>query len=169
MSINKATLKDVNELTILINSAYRGESGLRGWTTESHLLDGQRIDQEMLISNLNEPGATILKYTNTTGQIIGCVNLQLQPDKLYLGMLTVSPDEQAKGIGRQLLEAAEQFAKEASRQVIGMTVITTRHELINWYLRRGFKRTSVIVPFHTDVRFGVPKVPIELEVLEKEV
>jgi len=37
----------------------------------------------------------------------GCVYLEKRQDKIYLGMLTVSPLEQAKGIGKQLLIEAE--------------------------------------------------------------
>jgi hypothetical protein len=39
-----AVAADVSAIVALVESAYRGESGLRGWTTESHLLDGQRTD-----------------------------------------------------------------------------------------------------------------------------
>jgi len=169
MTINKATLNDVAELVTLINSAYRGKSSLRGWTSESHLLDGQRIDAGMLTEQLADPANTILKYTDDAGQIVACVYLQLQPGKLYLGMLTVAPDLQARGIGRELLQAAEQFAKAANKPIIAMTVITTRHELISYYERRGYKRTGELLPFHADERFGIPKVSIQLEVLEKEI
>jgi len=48
-----------------------------------------------------------------------------------------------------------------------MTVISTRHELISWYERRGYKATGEIQPFHDGTKFGVPKQRIELIVLEK--
>ncbi|EIM00123.1 N-acetyltransferase GCN5 [Rhodanobacter sp. 115] len=37
-----ATAADIPALLALVQSAYRGDSGRRGWTTESDLLDGQR-------------------------------------------------------------------------------------------------------------------------------
>ena len=158
MTINKATLNDVAELVTLINSAYRSKSSLRGWTSESHLLDGQRIDAGMLTEQLADPANTILKYTDDAGQIVACVYLQLQPGKLYLGMLTVAPDLQARGIGRELLQAAEQFAKVANKPIIAMTVITTRHELISYYERRGYKLTGESHAFpYEDNRYGVPQ------------
>jgi hypothetical protein len=50
-----------------------------------------------------------------------------------------------------------------------MTVITLRAELIAFYERRGYRRTGIIKPFPTDVRFGLPRVErLEFEVLEKE-
>ena len=39
-----ATEADVDAVVTLVQSAYRGESGRSGWTTESDLLDGQRTD-----------------------------------------------------------------------------------------------------------------------------
>jgi len=100
MQITKATIADVTELTQLVNSGYRGESSKKGWTTEANLLDGIRIDENTMIRYFQDPYITILKYVNDEGKIIGCVYLEIKGDRLYLGMLTVSPLLQANGIGR---------------------------------------------------------------------
>lgn len=167
MPIIKAILTDAAELTALVNSAYRGESSKKGWTTEAHLLGGIRIDEPTMANYLQDEKVTILKYTDNDNKIIACVYLEQRPQGLYLGMLTVSPTLQANGIGRQLLHQAEIEAHELSCPVIFMTVITTRHELINWYKRRGYHPTGKIEPFGG--RFGDAKEAIELAVLEKEV
>lgn len=167
--VDKASVTDAIELTQLVNSAYRGESSKRGWTTEAHLLDGQRIDVETMTGYLLDPVITILKYRNTEGNTSGCVFLQVRGSKLYLGMLSVSPDEQANGIGRQLLHEAELIAYDEGCTIITMTVISSRKELVEWYTRRGYKATGEILPFHIDDKFGIPKEKIELLVLEKEI
>lgn len=170
MPIQKAGINDVDVLTALVNSAYRGEFAQKGWTTEANILDGIRIDKQMMTSYLEDPDATVLKYLDDDGRIIACVYLQVRKsNRLYLGMLTVSPLMQAGGIGRQLLEEAEVWAKILRCDTIFMTVITTRAELISWYERRGYKATGKKVPFPQDIRFGIPKQEIELEVYEKEV
>ncbi|HZX58401.1 MAG TPA: GNAT family N-acetyltransferase [Mucilaginibacter sp.] len=171
MPITKATLADASELTALINSAYRGTSSQQGWTSEAHLLDGIRIDKPTMLEYLQADKVTMLKYTDDEGQILACVYLEVRNDnRLYLGMLTVSPRLQANGIGRQLLHEAEVWATSLGCPHIFMTVITTRHELIAWYQRRGYRNTGKIQPFPTDTKFGVVKNdPIELVVLEKEV
>jgi ribosomal protein S18 acetylase RimI-like enzyme len=169
MLITKATLTDVPELYILINSAYRGETSKKGWTTEANLLDGLRIDEETLTGYFEEPNIIILKNTDEAGQITGSVYLEVRKIKLYVGMFSVSPLLQNNGIGRDLLLAAEAYAKQLNCHTLTMTVISTRHELINWYERRGFKATGEILPFHHDKKFGEPKQPIELIVLEKGV
>ncbi|WCT13205.1 GNAT family N-acetyltransferase [Mucilaginibacter jinjuensis] len=169
MSISIATVTDTEELTALVNSAYRGESSKQGWTTESSLLDGNRIDDEFMLSYLQDENVTILKHVNDEELITGCVYLETKGDKLYLGMLTVSPVEQGKGIGKLLLAEADEYARDKNLEAITITVITTRHELIAWYERHGYQQTGELRPFHVDPRFGIPKAPIELLVMEKSI
>jgi ribosomal protein S18 acetylase RimI-like enzyme len=168
MSITKASASDVPELNKLINSAYRGETSKKGWTTEAHLLDGIRIDEPTIYKYLDDTNIIILKNTDE-GQITGSVYLEVRGEKLYVGMFSVSPLVQNKGIGRELLFAAETYAKQLNCHTLTMTVISTRLELISWYERRGFKATGEIEPFHDGTKFGIPKAHIELIVLEKSV
>jgi ribosomal protein S18 acetylase RimI-like enzyme len=168
MQITKATIVDAAELTQLVNSGYRGESSKKGWTTEAHLLDGIRIDEMEMIKYFQDPHVTILKYLDNEGNIIGCVYLEVKGDRLYLGMLTVSPLSQANGIGRKLLHQAEIVAAELNCKSIYMTVIQSRKELIAWYERRGYHATGEILPFHDGTRFGIPKEEILLAVFEKK-
>ena len=169
MAITPATLADVPELVVLINSAYRGETSKQGWTTEANLIDGQRIDHASLTEQMSDPVATILKNTNEDGRITGCVYLLKKEEKLYLGMLTVSPLLQANGLGRQLLAAAEDFAQSINYQTIMMTVITTRTELLSWYERRGYHKTGEVIPLIIPDTFGILKQPVEMYKLEKKV
>jgi len=169
MTIQKATLKDVAELNKLINSAYRGESSKKGWTTEAHLLDGLRIDEETLNSYFEDINVVLLKNIDGHGAITGSVYLEHRGPKLYVGMFSVSPEFQDKGIGRALLLAAEKYAAEINCATLTMTVISTRTELIDWYKRRGFEPTGEVLPFHEGTKFGTPKETIELLVLEKHI
>ena len=166
--ISVATLQDVPELNILVNSAYRGESSKKGWTTEEHLLGGIRTDEGDLSTLLQKENVTILKFTDS-GKIIGSVYLEKQADKLYLGMLTVSPELQGGGIGKKLMQAAEDLAKENNIPKVSMTVISVRKELIKYYERRGYNHTGETKPFPmNDPKFGLPKQDLEFIVMEKE-
>ena len=168
-AILTATEADIPALNALVNSAYRGDSSRRGWTTEADLLDGIRTTDESLRTMLQNPAATILKY-EVAGQLLGCVYLEKKDDALYLGMLTVSPDAQTGGIGKQLMAAAEQLARDRHCRAVTMTVIPQRTELIAWYERRGYRLTGETQPFPMDdPRFGLPKVPLSFIVLEKEI
>ncbi len=74
-------------------------------------------------------------------------------------MLTVRPDLQGAGVGRRLLDEAEQFARRRfAATTIEMTVIDLRTELIDWYRRRGYEPTGETRPFpYGDARFGLPR------------
>lgn len=172
VTISPATELDIPALNELVQSAYRGDSSRRGWTTEADLLDGIRTDEAGLKTMLSNPQATILKYEDA-GQLLGCVYLEKKSDdsgqaSLYLGMLTVSPDAQAGGIGKQLMAAAEQVARDRNCRAMTMTVIPQRHELIAFYERRGYRPTGETEPFPMDdPRFGLPKQPLSFIIMEK--
>src|SRR5688572_6657668 len=141
--ISAAELKDVSELNALVNSAYRGESSRKGWTTEADLLDGIRVDEERLRELIQKPGSVILKYTDAAEKIIGCVHLEKKGDTMYLGMLTVSPMLQSKGVGKELMKTSEVHARQQNCALIYMSVITDRIELIAWYEKYGYKNTGI--------------------------
>lgn len=159
---------DITELVQLVNSAYRGDSSKKGWTTEAELLDGIRITEEALLKQFHQPGQYFLKAINEAGKIIGCVSLLDKKESMYLGMLTVQPNIQANGIGKKLLTASEQFALNKQIDSIEMTVISVRSELIAWYLRRGYQLTGEKRAFPTEPKFGIQKVPLEFVVLAKK-
>lgn len=170
MSISPASTDDIPGLLRLINSAYRGDDSKQGWTTEADLLQGEiRIDAPALVEMMMRPNAVLHKYTNATSEIEGCVYTQKQGEKLYLGLLTVSPGLQGGGIGKQLLAAAEQEARRQQCSAIFMTVFTVREDLIAWYVRHGYQPTGETRPYTADHRFGVPTRVLEFAVLEKNI
>ena len=169
MYISKATQQDIPELVILINSAYRGESSKKGWTTEADLLGGIRADADSLQQIISKETAAILKFCEEDNVIEACVYLEKKNNKMYLGLLTVSPLLQAKGIGKKLLIAAEEYAREQNCSAMQMTVISVRNELINWYERHGYYKTGETQPFPADEKFGVQKQPLQFIVMEKEI
>jgi ribosomal protein S18 acetylase RimI-like enzyme len=168
MPIHIATIQDIPLLEALLNSAYRGDESKKGWTSEADLLQGEiRTDAGNLMDLMKTKDAAFLKYANEANKIEGCVFLHKQGDRLYLGMLSVSPLSQARGIGRQLMNEAIFFAREKNCSSIYMKVISVRHELIAWYEKQGFKKTGKQEPFPTDNRFGIPTQLLEFEIMEK--
>ena len=166
--ITKAALQDIPALVTLINSAYRGETSKKGWTTEAHLLEGKRTDEEEMTEILQDPKNTILKFTEND-KIIGSVLLVEKGHQLYLGMLTVSPELQNSGIGKKLLAEAEIHAKTLGLSSIIMTVISVREELITWYKRHGYVDTGEKEAFpESGIHVTVSAVPLEFIFLEKQ-
>jgi N-acetylglutamate synthase-like GNAT family acetyltransferase len=169
MEIRKANLRDIPPLLALINSAYRGDSSKKGWTTEADLLDGIRTDAESLEEMITKKDAVLFQSFNENNVLHGCVYLEKKQHTMYLGMLTVSPLMQAKGIGKLLLSEAEKYVAEQKCSLIEMTVISIRTELIAWYHKHGYRNTGETKPFPNDIKFGIPKQPLEFIVLRKEI
>ena len=167
--ITKATLQDVPALTTLINSAYRGETSKKGWTTEAHLLEGKRTTEEELAAIISDPKNTFLKYTENE-QIIGSVLLVEKEHQLYVGMLTVSPELQNSGIGKKMLAEAENHAKSLGLSTLSMTVVSVRAELIAWYKRHGYVDTGEREAFpSSDIHINISDKPLEFIFLEKKI
>jgi ribosomal protein S18 acetylase RimI-like enzyme len=170
MHILPATIADIPALLALVNSAFRGDSARQGWTHESDLIAGDaRTDERSLRTLLSESDVLILKYLDTEGNIVGCVNLTKKPRGLYLGMLTVAPHLQGAGIGKHLLAYADAYARQEHLPCIYMTVFSVRGELIAWYERHGYVLTGETEPYPSDDRYGVPRQTLEFVVLEKKV
>jgi ribosomal protein S18 acetylase RimI-like enzyme len=165
--ILKATPKDIPALNKLVNSAYRGDSSRRGWTTEADLLDGTRTDETAIQAFFDEPDSTILKYVEG-GEIVGCVRLVKHGNQLYLGMFAVDPEVQNSGLGRKILLEAEIEARKQNCKSIDMTVISERKELIDWYKRNGYAEVGEKKPMVFDnPSGGIPKRDLYFITLEK--
>jgi ribosomal protein S18 acetylase RimI-like enzyme len=170
MPILTANSNDISALEELLNSTYRGEASKKGWTSEADLVAGDlRTDAATLEKLMQTANAVFLKYVNEENKIEGCVFLEKKGTRLYLGMLSVSPLIQAKGIGKELMAVAESYAREQKCSSIFMRVVSARHELVAWYERKGYRKTGETEPFPTDNRFGTPTQPLEFIIMEKEV
>ena len=105
--------------------------------------------------------------------LLGCVVIADSDAGLaYLGMLAVDPARQARGTGRALVAAAQALAHEAFGATrIEMTVIARRTELIDWYVRLGYRATGERRPFpYDDRRFGLPRtLDLDFAVLERTI
>ena len=165
--ITIATLENVTEITNLVNSAYRGETSKKGWTTEANILEGTRITETELSETLSDTNNTILVYQQNE-TIIGTVLLINKKTELYLGMLTISPELQNSGLGKKLLQAAEDFARSLQLPKIVMTVISIREELIAWYQRNGYSDSGKREPFPAAFDDVVTHhEPLEFMIIEK--
>lgn len=164
-SFRNAGLEDVDAVVQLVESAYRGESSRAGWTTEAHLLDGQRTDPEEVASLTRERLARVLLALQGS-ELVGCVLVRadreargLAPVTAHIGMFAVRPTLQARGLGSALLAHAENLARtELSAARAELTVIEQRLDMLAWYERRGYARTGATEPFpYGNPRFGLPR------------
>lgn len=75
-------------------------------------------------------------------KLAGCVFLADRGDHLYLGKLAIDPAYQSRGIGRRLVETAEDHARRLGRTAIELQArveLTGNHVV---FARLGFRETA---------------------------
>lgn len=171
LNLQPADEADYPAIIALTNRAYRAPAGQAAWKVET-IVGGQRIDEALLRDDLANPAAILLVARNGSGEHLGHVRLDSSDDGVWhLAMLTVSPDHQDSGLGRIILDAAEDYARDHGARGIRMSVIHQRIELIAWYQRRGYVLTGETGAFpYGDPRFGTPtRDDLFFEMLEKQI
>lgn len=169
LDFRTATEADIDAIVALVTRAYRGDASRQGWTTEADLLDGERIDPEVLRADIVRPRSRIVLGLRD-GALLACAHVADDHGTGYFGMFAVEPSCQGGGIGRRVVSECERIARDDWRlPLLRMTVIDLRAELIAWYERQGYRRTGEHRPFpYGDPRFGVPRRDdLRFEVLEK--
>jgi GNAT superfamily N-acetyltransferase len=162
IAITTASAADAPVLKDLLEAAYRGDSARQGWNHEADILDDERTSRAELDALLADPAVTILTARDGD-KLIGCVAVTRKDATLaYLGMLCVLPTLQSGGLGRKLLNAAEDLARGEGIATMEMTVIDSRASLIAWYERRGYGLTGETRPFPV-----LRDPPVTFVVLEK--
>lgn len=168
----KAELIDVEPIAKLINTAYRGETSRKGWTTEADLLDGLRTTSAEVAGLIKRVDAFILIGVQND-EIVATIACELQviafKHTVHFGMVAVKPTLQNKGHGKDIITAAETMTRREWR-VAGyhMSVISLRTELIEFYERLGYERTGEFESFPENPTVWQPKVEgLNLQVLAK--
>lgn len=167
--IRRAVSTDSASIVALVERAYRGSESFEGWTTEAHLLDGQRTDADEIEALLADPDVQLLSAWLDL-ELVGSVVVKRGQGTASLSMLAVLPRRQGSGIGSALLDQAEAVARGWAARALSMYVIDLRRELIAYYTRRGYIATGRTEPFpYGNPRFGLPKVEdLRFLVLEKQ-
>lgn len=166
VAIRQATSQDADLIAALVNAAYRPEPGSEGWTHEADLVSGSRTDSSQVSCLLES--STILVAVNGD-QILGCVQIQAKGRESHIGMLAVHPSSQTAGLGKLLLSEAEALAQSNfDAEHLILLVVAERQELIDFYVRRGYKQTGDFQAYPVAAGVGTPRDPnARLAVLHK--
>lgn len=71
------------------------------------------------------------------GKIIGGMSLKLTGESLHLSLLAVDKKQQNKGLGSQLIQAAEDFARK--KQLTTITLTTKSYQALPFYLKHDYQ------------------------------
>jgi GNAT superfamily N-acetyltransferase len=126
--IRPASDEDVPALARLINVAF---------VVEQVVFDGNRVDDLGVRAYMS--GGAFLVAEDSDG-LAGCVYIETRNDRSYLGLLSVQPARQGSGLGRQLVAAGENLARETGSRIMDLRVISARGEqLLPFYERLGYR------------------------------
>jgi len=128
--IRLAVDADRPRLIPLINSAFSVET----------FLQGPRTDEERLAASMAQ--GTILVAEDGEGRLVASVYTELRGKHGYVGMLAVDPEHQGGGMGRRLMQAAEELFRAYGCEAVEITVLSLRPELLPIYRRFGFVETG---------------------------
>ncbi len=164
----KATTADVEAIAKLVNNAYRPNSGVSGWTHESDIVAGDRIDIPQIIEILSKKDSVVIAGLNDE-TVVACVHVEKNNRSSYIGMLAVDPILQGVGAGKNMLAYAEKYARDNfNPEKFVMAVVSARHELISFYQRRGYQKTGEAMEYPLDAGVGQPKLEnLKVVMLEK--
>ena len=167
-NVRIAVLSDVNDIVALVNCAYRPAIQNVSWTNESDWVEGERTSAKQVVELLLRANSVVL-IAEMNVEIVACVHLEKSGEASHIGMLAVMPKQQQNGLGKRLLAQAETYGTEKfSSNKFVMEVVTSRIELIDFYLRRGYLRTGVLHDYPLLAGVGNPKVAnLKIETLEK--
>jgi GNAT superfamily N-acetyltransferase len=167
-TIRTAIASDAHAVARLVNSAYRPVIGAGGWTHESDLVAGDRTSPEQVTALIRKPN-TVLLIGLVRNEIAASALIEQAGRISLIGMLAVQPVQQATGIGKRILAEAEHYAiTHFGAEMLRMNVLSTRSELLAFYVRRGYCRTGVLLDYPNNTDVGTPKRDdLKIVVLEK--
>jgi|SRR5215472_6438246 len=117
---------DVDALVRLINAAF---------VVERPIFDGDRTSPEGVRAYL-EKGKFLV--ADGSAGLAGSVYVEIRGHRGYIGLLSVDPQRQGSGLGRHLMEAAEQFFREANCIAVDLRVVSARAPLPAFYSHLGY-------------------------------
>lgn len=74
---------------------------------------------------------------------------------MYLGLLSIDPAQQGKGLGRKLMAAAEEFALKEGCVAMDLRTISPRTDIQPFYEHLGYLVTGTS-PMPSDIPMTVP-------------
>ena len=127
-SVRRAQPADLPALTRLVNRAH---------AIEAFFVDGERVDQAE-VAALRERGH-LLVLDGDGGDLAAAIYVCIDGARGTIGLLSVAPDHQGRGLGRRLVAVAEALCAAVGCGDVELAVVNLRQELGSWYRSQGYR------------------------------
>lgn len=115
----------------LVNKAFAVET----------FFDGPRTDEAEMAKRLVS-GTFLIAKDIVTDRTIALVYVEVEGERGYFGMLSVDRARQGAGLGRLMIEAAEEHCRKAGCTHVDINVLSLRTELPPFYRKFGYVETG---------------------------
>jgi predicted N-acetyltransferase YhbS len=129
-SIRIATARDIPAIVAVVNPAFQVEI----------FLSGTRTDEKNVADHMQK--GEFLVMEDSSGHIISSVYVELRGERGYFGMLAVEPSLQGKGLGRTMIEQAQNYVHAHGCNYMDIKVLSARTELPPYYRKLGYAETG---------------------------
>jgi len=121
---------DTAALVPLINEAF---------LPEQVAIAGDRINPEKLRPFFTKGRFLVLEDQHG---LAGCVYAEVRGVRGYIGLLALRPELKGRGLGRVLMERAEDYLSDAGCHVADLRTISARDDLVPMYKHLGYDETG---------------------------
>jgi ribosomal protein S18 acetylase RimI-like enzyme len=140
-SVRRARPSDTAAVTELVNRAFE---------VERVFLDGERTSPDEIAELIASGWFLVLECAGGIGAAVLVQgpgeHAGLPASHAYLGMLSVQPELQGKGLGVRLVRVAEAMAEAAGAGSMSLRIVSLREELTRWYRSLGYREVGT-APF----------------------
>jgi len=162
--VRQATAADRTSLSSPIDSAFSTEP----------FPDGSGSDEDHLAAMMRK--GEFLLAEDASGQLLGCIYTEIRDSRAYLGRVfarvrgesrnargyldrhVVDPESRGAGIGRLLIEAAEDYLRFQGCDAIDLTVPSLRTDLLSIYRRFGYVQNGAqALPSTQPLKLGIDR------------
>jgi len=130
--IRKVTIADLEELHRIEKLCFKKERYSKSFLL--HLLESPNIYSAIFEENKRIVGSVIISFHKNTARIVS---------------IAVAPLYRKKGIGRKLLNSAEEKAQQLNIKNIVLEVSTENNDAVNFYLSNKYKVDCIIENYYS--------------------
>ena len=136
LAVREAARADVPAITALVNAAF---------AVERAFVDRDRTTLAEIDAMFDR--GTFLVADDEDRGLLASMYLERRQPRVYLGMLSIQPSRQGRGLGRAMMAEAEAQCRRWDCDAIDIRILHLRTELPPFYLALGFAeagRTDIV-------------------------